>query len=61
MKVYISGPYSGNSTEKNVKKTIEAGQKLLEAGHEPFVPHLSYFWEKEHGNSYDTWLSLDLA
>ena len=59
MKVYVAGPYSGGDTVLNVRNAIDAADKLLRAGHVPFVPHLTMFWHLVHPHTYEVWLEYD--
>ena len=46
MKIYVSAPYSADSSERileNVKQAIDAGIKLWKKGHYPYIPHLSHW------------------
>jgi len=45
----------------NVRAAVQAGQRLLEAGLVPYVPHTSMLWHLVCPNAYETWLKLDLA
>lgn len=61
MRVYVAGPYTADPASCTAA-AIAAGDELLRAGHEPFVPHLSHYWHRlhtEHG--YEAWMRLDLA
>lgn len=59
MRIYIAGPYTKGDVAQNVKRAIDAGDKLLEMGHAPFVPHLTHFWHFVSPKPYETWLKLD--
>ena len=59
MKVYIAGPYTQGDVNKNVRNAITAGQKILEAGHTPFIPHLCHFWDLIYPGSWEQWMALD--
>ena len=44
LRIYIAGPYSGNTREaiqQNVNRAIDAGMAILKKGHHPYVPHLT--------------------
>ena len=60
MRIYISAPYSKGDIALNVRNAILAGDKLLEMGHIPFVPHLTHFWHYISPKSYNTWLQIDM-
>ncbi len=59
MRIYIAGPYSKGDTALNVRNAILAGDKLLEMGHIPFVPHLTHFWHYISPKPWDVWLKID--
>src|SRR5262245_9980986 len=62
MRVYIAGPLtaSGDSME-NIRAALDAAQKVREAGHNPFVPHLNHFWHFLYPASYGEWMAYDLV
>lgn len=49
LKIYIAGPYTA-PTEKeineNVNRAIDAGIKIGDKGHYPYIPHLTHFIKK---------------
>jgi hypothetical protein len=59
VKVYISGPYTGGDTIINVRNAIEAGDRIVKAGHNAFVPHLFHFWHYLCPGDYEQWMRLD--
>lgn len=61
LRIYISGPYTADP-ESCTARAIDVGQIVLHAGHAPFVPHLSHYWETlHHVNDYEHWMQIDLA
>jgi hypothetical protein len=60
MKIYVAGPYTKGDVVVNVRNAILAADRLLKAGHEPFVPHLNHFWHLVCPGDYEQWLRLDL-
>jgi len=61
MRVYVAGPYTADPAACTAR-AIAAGDELLEAGHEPFVPHLAHYWHHLHAeHDYEAWMRLDLA
>ena len=60
MKVYIAGPYTTGDVVINVRNAIAAGQRVVDAGHTPFVPHLYHFWHHQIPGDYGQWMRLDL-
>lgn len=61
MKIYVSGPYTKGDPCENTHRAIAAGNRLLDAGLIPFVPHLSHFWHTMTPRAYDDWMRIDLA
>ena len=61
VRVYVAGPLTAGDQALNVRAAIEAGQRLLEAGLVPFVPHLDMFWHLVCPNEYETWMAKGLA
>ena len=61
MRVYLAAPYSNGDPALNVERVIEAAHLLIEAGHEPFVPHLSHFIHARYPHTWETWMTIDLA
>ena len=59
MRVYVAGPYTGDQA-LNVRNAILAGDRLLKAGHQPYIPHLCHFWHMIAPRPYDNWMALDL-
>lgn len=47
MKVYIAGPIRIGDRTANIDAALLAGQTIWEAGHVPFIPHLTLFWEDQ--------------
>lgn len=60
-RVYIAGPYTHGDVAVNVRTAMEAGNAVIEAGHSPFVPHLSHFMHMHQPQGYRVWTELDLA
>lgn len=61
MRVYVAGPLTEGERGWNVRRAVLAGTKLLDAGHEPFVPHLSELWDILSPRPYETWMRWCLA
>lgn len=61
IRVYVAGPYSHGDSGVNTNKAVKVGDRLLDAGMAPFIPHLFHFWHTMSPHSYDEWLNLDLA
>lgn len=60
MRVYIAGPYTRGDVAVNVRTAILAGQRVLDAGHFPYIPHLTHFWHLLLPGSYERWIAMDL-
>lgn len=64
MRVFVSGPYSAPDPERvllNVQKAIDAGNRLIDAGLWPHVPHLMHYMHERQARPYEAWLALDMA
>ncbi len=61
MIVYIAGPYTLGDVAVNVKDAIDAGVRVLDAGHAPFIPHLSHFIHMNSPRDYQVWIDMDNA
>lgn len=61
MRVYVAGPYSQGDVAINVRNALDAAERLIAAGHLPYVPHLSHFWHVIHPHEKDYWLRIDDA
>jgi len=53
--VFISGPYSGNEDE-NVMQALATASTLVDLGLEPYIPHLSHFWDAVDPHDYEYWM-----
>jgi len=60
-RIYVAGPYSGGDVALNVRKAMEAGTQIINAGHSPFVPHLYHFLHLHEPQEYGTWMRVDAA
>ncbi len=61
MRVYIAGPCTKGDVAENVRNALEAGNRVAEAGHTPFIPHLSHFWHFVFPHEYQFWMRQDMA
>jgi len=46
MKIYVAGPYTGDTIEQieeNVRRAMEAGLIIWKKGHFPYIPHLTHW------------------
>jgi len=61
VRLYIAGPLeSSGDPEENLAAALACATELLEAGHAPYVPHLTLYWHRIHPQDRDTWIGLDL-
>lgn len=60
MRVYVAGPYTLGDVVLNVRAAVLAGDRLLAAGHTPYVPHLTMFWHAIVPRPVEDWYNLDL-
>lgn len=60
-RIYVAGPYSHGDIAVNVRNAMEAGSQIINAGHSPFVPHLSHFLHMHHPQEYAVWMRIDAA
>ena len=61
MLIYVSGPYSLGNISDNIRQACFAGDKLLEMGHYPIVPHLTHLWHLISPKSWEDWMRIDSA
>ena len=69
MKIFVAGPLSavnGFVRTDNINRAMDVGFELMLKGHQPFIPHLSQFFDDylEDGGvtvSYERWLSWTCA
>lgn len=59
MRVYVAGPISQGDRSVNIRNGITAGDRILKAGHTPFIPFLSHFHDLMFPNEYEVWLRYD--
>ena len=59
-KIYIASPYTIGDVAVNVRRQMDAADKLMDAGLVPFVPLYSHFQHMVHPRPYDEWLAIDL-
>lgn len=59
MRIYVAGPLTTGHTPTNIRRAVEVADRLVELGHAPYVPHLTYFWHLISPHKYDWWLKLD--
>ena len=59
MRVYVAGPMTVGDQVENIRRGVAAANRLMELGHSPFVPHLTYFWQLMTPHTWEEWLRLD--
>lgn len=59
--VYVAGPYTKGDVAVNVRRNIEAADKLAHFGYVPFVPLLTHFWHLICPHPYEFWCEQDNA
>lgn len=60
-RIYVAGHYTHGDVAVNVRNAMEAGTRIIEAGHSPFIPHLYHFVHMQKPQAYSVWITLDLA
>ena len=61
MRIYIAGPYAKGDPVVNIRRMIMTAERIIEAGHVPFVPLLYHLWHLMSPHDYSYWMSLDRA
>lgn len=61
MRVYVAGPYTLGDRSENLRNIMKATIEILDAGHEPFCPLLSFFLDLTYPRPWEDWMRLDLA
>lgn len=59
IKVYIASPYTIGDVAVNVRRQIDAYDKLLTFGFLPFAPLYSHYQHMFHPRSYEEWMDID--
>lgn len=60
-KIYVASSYSLGDPAANVRRQIDAGEELINAGFYPYLPLLSHYQHQIYPHSYETWTRLDDA
>ena len=60
MRIYVAGPLSEGDHGDNVRTAILVATALLDAGHHPYLPHLTAFWHLVTPRDYEVWMDLDI-
>lgn len=59
-RVYVAGPIKKGDRAENLRRGIEAGERLHAAGYVVFIPHLNELWQAQHPHTWTEWLEHDL-
>ena len=59
MRIYVAGPYTKGDVKKNVEQAIFFGDWIAAFGHTVFIPHLSYYWDKQIPHEWEFWMKQD--
>lgn len=61
MRIYIAAPYTKGDQSLNVRRAIIVAERIIAAGHIPFVPLLYHLWRLMSPHEYGYWMTLDLS
>ena len=61
MRVYIAGPYTKGDVVVNVRNAVLAADRIFDAGHLPYVPHLTHLWHTVSPHPWEDWMRLDMG
>ena len=59
-RIYVAGPYTKGDVVLNVRAAVFAADRLAQAGHAPFIPHLNHLWHLLCPHDWDFWCEQDL-
>lgn len=60
MRVYVSGPMKHGDMASNLRNAIACGAQLIQAGHEPLIPHLNFYLSIMFPLEYEELMRVDL-
>lgn len=65
-RIYIAGPLSADTVvgvNKNVDAAMKVFHHIVQAGHYPFIPHVSVMLDrmKENKQTYEAWMHYDFV
>jgi hypothetical protein len=61
MYIYIAGPYTNGDTILNIRRAITVADRLVDMGHTPFIPHMTYAWHMVSPHTdINFWYEYDL-
>ena len=58
--IYISSPFTHGDKTKNVEVQIEAAHRIMDMGHCPIAPNLTYFMDVQRKRPYEEWMMIEL-
>lgn len=61
MKIYVAGPLRQGDQFVNCRTAILAAERVIEMGHIPFVPHMTFIWHYLSPHDFEYWMAFDLA
>jgi hypothetical protein len=59
--IYVASPYTKGDVAINVRRNIEAADRLALAGFTPFCPLLTHFWHLLIPHEYEFWCAYDMV
>lgn len=59
--IYVASPYTKGDVAINVRRNIEAADRLAVAGYTPFCPLLTHFWHILIPHKYEFWCAYDMV
>ena len=60
-RIYVAGPISKGDRESNYATAIDAADRLLVAGWNPYVPHLCLWWHERYPHTHAEWMAHDFV
>jgi hypothetical protein len=60
LRVYIAAPYTIGDPIVNIREAVIAGDRILQLGHIPFIPHINALWHLISPHPPETWYEWDL-
>ena len=60
MRIYIAGPYTNPDPVQNTHNAIKTADALVEAGYDPYVPHLTLLWHMVSPHPLQFWYDHDM-
>ena len=58
--IYISSPYTKGDCASNVRMQIDAAAAIMDLGHIPVVPNLTFLVQLVHPRLYEEWIQMYL-